>query len=434
MWDDGNGTSQSQEVKFKDGTVDEMLVRTKMQLGCQTFRTLSSSTMRSPSMTDERAVETGVDTLSVTTARAQHLRTGGSAASARDDSMIASAVFARESATLLGRLEDALHAMKFSLLQLYSGRQTTLNKKDLIAAKDWFRALLAVSERIFAALHDSITSSLQELLYNLSEKDTKSTFRQLLTTTGLLEKNEDLISLSAKGWKTCRDASGGGGGSHKRGFTCGLWTLFHLMASNVDTATKGKDVVRGVVQFIGNFFQCKECRTHFMAEYGEREYQRIEDSSDQSFEADDAARWLWRAHNGVNRRLRLSEPADSPWMMSYPSCDDCGIDCCSKRSDGFSGKSDDTTYNEAVALEYIQDIYCVDVNQPGFVCQRSGGSMLASSVMHQGEHHLLRPMTLILLRSWWYIVLVGFVLVVCTYSQKWQHLRREAYLTYWKTA
>ena len=467
VWDDGIGARQSHEIKFKVDTVDAMLTHTTKQLGCQTFRTFSKSDVTlSPSAARE-TIDTSVVT--TTTTRAQHLRAGDSAG---DNAVANAGGFVRESATLMSRLEDALHAMKFSLLQLYSGRQMTMNQEDLNAAKDWIRALLTVSRRIFDVLDVRITPSLQELLKRLSLKDTKRTFRDMLTTTGLLEKNEDVTSLSEKGWKTCRDASGGGSGgsggssggssgsssgsgddtsrSHKRGFTCGLWTLFHLMASNIDTSMKGKDIVRGVVQFIQTFFQCEECRTHFMTEYGEKEYQRVTGSHDQSFTVDDAARWLWRAHNGVNRRLRLSEPKGSIWMRSYPSCDDCGsIDCCSRSSS--SSSSDDSatgadsgesgtlswSYNEPVALQYVQDVYCVDTEQPGFVCQRNVvSSMLAGSIVRPSsvDQHLLSPLTLSMLRSWWYVVLFAFVFVACAYSQKWQTMRREAYLMYWKTA
>ena len=136
-------------------------------------------------------------------------------------------------------------------------------------------------------------------------------------------------------------------------------------------------------------------------------------------------------------------------MRSYPSCDDCGgVDCCRRRS---SSSSDDSatgadsgesgtsswSYNEPVALQYVQDVYCVDPEQPGFVCQRNvESSMLAGSIVRSSsvDQHLLSPLMLAMLRSWWYVVLFAFVFGACAYSQKWQTMRREAYLMYWKTA
>jgi hypothetical protein len=294
---------------------------------------------------------------------------------------------------LSDRLEDAQRAMKFSLLQLFAGRHT-MNKEDFNAAMQWINALHDSSQVIFDS---HITRGLKNVIDLWSQHPMELDHQQystLLHASNLLSVIDDVESLSTTGWKTCRDASISIDSvdtntnsvasipliltPHKRGFTCGLWTLFHLMGSN---APDSRVAVQGIIQFIRHFFQCEECREHFMREYGTDVY--IEKNSAMSSKRS-ASEWLWKAHNGVNERLRAREAKESPWMLPYPSCKICP-ECC---------HDDDVTLNEDKSIDYVvNEAYCVNRNDPNFECEErkqrtnrgvTGRAMSANVHLHQG--------------------------------------------------
>jgi hypothetical protein len=123
------------------------------------------------------------------------------------------------------------------------------------------------------------------------------------------------------GWQDCQ-----GLWPHTRGYSCGLWTVFHAAAARApatlpraagqgtgkrgsaatgsaatgSAATPARAVVEGVRGFVANFFDCPECQRHF------------EDICEDSVDAGrcpletraDGMLFLWRAHNRVNRRIR----------------------------------------------------------------------------------------------------------------------------------
>ncbi|CAJ1968756.1 unnamed protein product [Cylindrotheca closterium] len=115
---------------------------------------------------------------------------------------------------------------------------------------------------------------------------------------------------------------------HGTGYTCGLWQLFHIITigaiewnqmssqkSQQLTTMHVADSIRGFVQ---HFFQCEECRMHFLHEYDSCSYDRCNRLTDTKMEliigADSAdlllskwqelPLWLYETHNGVNARLR----------------------------------------------------------------------------------------------------------------------------------
>lgn len=115
----------------------------------------------------------------------------------------------------------------------------------------------------------------------------------------------------AAAWGSCASARADGRG---RGYTCGLWSLFHAAAANLPAAEAGRGGDKegpaisqppgqlwasAVRNWVRNFFTCSECASHFesmaSAEQGGSSAVRT---------ADEASLWAWRAHNRVNARLR----------------------------------------------------------------------------------------------------------------------------------
>ncbi|CAL9162036.1 unnamed protein product, partial [Musa hybrid cultivar] len=83
-----------------------------------------------------------------------------------------------------------------------------------------------------------------------------------------------------------------------RGFSCGLWVLFHSLSVRVGDGESNLAFI-AICEFIQNFFICDECRNHF---------HEISSSVSVPFnKTRDLAMWLWRTHNKVNQRLMKEE-------------------------------------------------------------------------------------------------------------------------------
>lgn len=132
---------------------------------------------------------------------------------------------------------------------------------------------------------------------------------------------------------------------HGTGYTCGLWTLFHIMAIglaewnslSVDKEDRlaPLEVANALRDFIEHFFQCEECRMHFLTEYdacGHDLCNRLVDDSDKSTMKDwkELPLWLYETHNAVNARLRKErlennedEDTVSEWEVQWPPVSQC---------------------------------------------------------------------------------------------------------------
>jgi len=108
---------------------------------------------------------------------------------------------------------------------------------------------------------------------------------------------------------------------HESGFTCGLWTLFHissvglvkwnqLNANNSDLILSSKKVADTLRDVIDYFFQCEVCSDHFLFEYDSCSYDRCNrfrfetERGSKMEEWREYPLWLYETHNGVNARLR----------------------------------------------------------------------------------------------------------------------------------
>ncbi|KAK9807842.1 hypothetical protein WJX72_011018 [[Myrmecia] bisecta] len=108
-------------------------------------------------------------------------------------------------------------------------------------------------------------------------------------------------------WHSCKGTK-----PNSRGYTCGLWMLFHTLAVRTEPADRGgalwMTAVRGFVQ---HFFQCSECAAHFVE-------MASQEAAAQVTSRRDAALWIWRAHNRVNKRLAEHESTAHDGDPAYP--------------------------------------------------------------------------------------------------------------------
>ncbi|CAH1647718.1 unnamed protein product [Spodoptera littoralis] len=127
-----------------------------------------------------------------------------------------------------------------------------------------------------------------------------------------------------------------------RGYTCGLWTLFHTLTVNAaqKPGTESPKVLKAMHGYVKNFFGCTECAGHFQAMAARN---RIFDVK----ENDKAVLWLWIAHNEVNLRLAgdTTEDPEHP-KIQFPSVARCA-ECRLARG----------AWNLPAVYQYLQNVY-----------------------------------------------------------------------------
>ncbi|XP_018678201.2 sulfhydryl oxidase 1 isoform X1 [Musa acuminata AAA Group] len=115
-----------------------------------------------------------------------------------------------------------------------------------------------------------------------------------------------------------------------RGFSCGLWVLFHSLSVRVGDG-ESQSVFTAICDFIQNFFVCDDCRRHF---------HEMSTSVSLPFNTTrNLSMWLWRAHNKVNERLNKEEKALGTGDPRFPKiiwppkqlCRSCYVSSSRKR-------------------------------------------------------------------------------------------------------
>ncbi|KOB72015.1 Sulfhydryl oxidase [Operophtera brumata] len=127
-----------------------------------------------------------------------------------------------------------------------------------------------------------------------------------------------------------------------RGYTCGLWSLFHTLTVNAarKPGIEGPKVLRAMYGYIKNFFGCTECVQHFLAM---AERNRLFDVK----ENDKAVLWLWISHNEVNLRLAGDVTEDPQYpKIQFPSIRRCPA-CRLLRG----------AWNLPAVYQYLQGVY-----------------------------------------------------------------------------
>jgi len=155
-----------------------------------------------------------------------------------------------------------------------------------------------------------------------------------------------------------------------RGYTCGLWQLFHIMAVGVvewnqlATSEGGilpvNDVADTLHNYISEFFACDVCRKNFIKEYDRCDQERctrLGSSTTDVQEWKQLPLWLWEHHNAVNVRLlhekaereKRSATKEDEIAVMWPSREDCPV-CWHA-----DGTWDDETIYKFLRMKYWED-------------------------------------------------------------------------------
>uniref|UniRef100_A0A914L4W2 Sulfhydryl oxidase n=1 Tax=Meloidogyne incognita TaxID=6306 RepID=A0A914L4W2_MELIC len=124
-------------------------------------------------------------------------------------------------------------------------------------------------------------------------------------------------------WEHCKGSS-----PVLRGYTCGLWTLFHVLTVNgyrngqKDNSFDPLRLLLAIRDWVLSFFACDHCRVHFRKMTTKTA--RIETSINRE---EDVFLYLWKAHNLVNSRLHGRETEDPKFpKYQFPPnflCQEC---------------------------------------------------------------------------------------------------------------
>jgi thiol-disulfide isomerase/thioredoxin len=152
-------------------------------------------------------------------------------------------------------------------------------------------------------------------------------------------------------WRTCR------GSSWKyRGFTCGLWLMYHSLTVNSHTPF---DALLAVKHYVQHFFACADCRGHFS--------QFLWDPN-----GPPAAMQLWAAHNEVNLRLGRTTDGADPFVPKrlFPTPKLCSV--CWKEGN-FSAAEVELFLHRWYSWNQSK----LDEGQCGLRCRKIGGPIVA---------------------------------------------------------
>lgn len=208
---------------------------------------------------------------------------------------------------------------------------TTTSTLPALSALEDFSRLLSVSHPIPECRRGSgeMLSEIRKALMSSSSPSSSKKEKEKKKAQNVLAslRAVDVCGPKLKeppAWGACASARADGRG---RGYTCGLWTLFHATSVNLpqeqligggggrggnnsggggassDAAVEpGRLWASAVRAWVRRFFSCAECAAHFEA-MASSEAVGVSGVAT----ADDAVLWAWRAHNRVNARLSAEE-------------------------------------------------------------------------------------------------------------------------------
>ncbi|XP_033335127.2 sulfhydryl oxidase 1 isoform X1 [Megalopta genalis] len=171
-------------------------------------------------------------------------------------------------------------------------------------------------------------------------------FSQIIKST---EEEMSPVYSGPAEWVGCKGSKEG-----YRGYTCGLWTMFHMLTVNYaienrDAKHEPRRVLEVMHGYIKHFFGCADCSQHFIEMATRNKMFEVSNMTDSIL-------WLWSAHNEVNARLSGDDTEDPKHKkIQYPAIEQCS-NC----------RYENGTWNEYNVLHYLRRKYSfVGINNYG---------------------------------------------------------------------
>ncbi|VDM59878.1 unnamed protein product [Angiostrongylus costaricensis] len=190
------------------------------------------------------------------------------------------------------QLVDLKSTLSYMLFKEIARREI-INGENLVTLKQWMSTL---------SKYTPGTTPMRRLLYRLNEWLQRVDGKLAVDDwNGKLEEIQlDLGNPLSKKiqWLACA-----GSKPNLRGYTCGLWTLAHVISveaykieANNPSFNPLSEVMEPFHKFISHFLSCGECAKNFDKE---AEKHKLAEVSTR----DEMVMWFWRVHNFVNKRL-----------------------------------------------------------------------------------------------------------------------------------
>lgn len=183
------------------------------------------------------------------------------------------------------------------------------------------------------------------------ENETKLNGKILSNKIKEFENKYEPIFSSSK-WIGCKASTVG-----RRGFSCGLWQLFHYLTVQATNSVQTNDpieVLKAIHGFVKHFFGCTHCSLHFQEMAERNNIWKVTTK-------DDAVLWLWSAHNEVNQRLSGDHTEDPEFpKIQYPLrnvCTQCHKQIIPVQGVTPADNSDTPHWNTNEILYYLRRVY-----------------------------------------------------------------------------
>uniref|UniRef100_A0A0K0FNN4 Sulfhydryl oxidase n=1 Tax=Strongyloides venezuelensis TaxID=75913 RepID=A0A0K0FNN4_STRVS len=233
---------------------------------------------------------------------------------------------------------DLLSAIKY-MLYTEIPRKPILDGIKLQSLKSWIHMLKKYVPG---------TTPIKRFFYRLDEwlqlKPTAITADEWIVKLNELQNQLGNPIPFTTNWVACK-----GSKSYLRGYTCGLWSLMHVVTVEAYVASKNdptfspkNDVLEPIKGFIVNYLSCEICAKNF-------DHMTEKNHLELVTRTEDVILWLWKAHNNVNRRLS-GEGSEDPMFpkRQFPNKEICP-ECVINESDG--------TFDEKKTFDFLIKYY-----------------------------------------------------------------------------
>ncbi|KAI6172627.1 Sulfhydryl oxidase [Aphelenchoides besseyi] len=229
---------------------------------------------------------------------------------------------------------DLTSALKYMLTQEIP-RRNTIDGFHLKVLKDWIHVLRA---------YLPLSPPVRRLFYKLDEYiqplNTMTADEWLGKVKAFQEELGHPLPSESK-YLACK-----GSQSNLRGYTCGLWTTFHVITVEAYKQNKHNpsfspyaEVLEPIHQFIYNYLSCSECAKNFD--------KMAKETLSSVRTPEDTVLWLWRAHNRANKRLSGAAAEDPHFpKQQFPPTSICSR--CHRQGGEF---------DEAEVLKFLTEYY-----------------------------------------------------------------------------
>ncbi|XP_053982149.1 sulfhydryl oxidase 1 isoform X1 [Hylaeus volcanicus] len=202
---------------------------------------------------------------------------------------------------------------------------------------DALQKYLSVLAECFPLRHSNIFLEIIRDIVKRRSNISGEEFSQIVKST---EEEMSPVYSGPSQWVGCKGSKEG-----YRGYTCGLWTMFHMLTVNFaikhkDTEHEPRKILEAMHGYIKQFFGCADCSEHFIEMAAKKKMFDVSNTNDSIL-------WLWSAHNEVNARLSGDGTEDPKHKkIQYPAAKHCP-NC----------RYENGTWNEENILHYLKTKY-----------------------------------------------------------------------------